>query len=161
MDGHHQLASKNVFYENSVKVPFMMQYKGAIPGGQVDQVSLISNGLDVLPTICDYAGINIPEHLLGKSARAIAEAKTSTVWRDYVVSENPIGRMLRSQQYKYCVYDHGKIRESLVDLKKDPGEMNNLALNPEYDPILKQHRQLLQEWIEASKDQEAKAFAIP
>ena len=31
MDGSHRLASKNVFYENSVGVPFIMQYKGVIP----------------------------------------------------------------------------------------------------------------------------------
>jgi arylsulfatase A-like enzyme len=161
MDGHHQLASKNVFYENSVKVPFIMQYKGAIPGDQLNQVSLVSNGLDVLPTICDYAGVKIPEHLLGQSARALAEGQSNVTWRDYVVSENPNGRMLRSGRYKYCVYDHGKIRESLINLKKDPGEMNNLALSPEYETVLKEHRSYLQEWIKVSKDKEAQSFAIP
>ena len=110
MDGHHQLASKNVFYENSVEVPFMMRYKGVIPGNQVNSSSLISNGLDVLPTICDYAGVKIPEHLLGKSARQLAEAQKEVTWRNYVVAENINGRMLRSDHFKYCVYDHGKIK---------------------------------------------------
>ena len=161
MDGHHQLASKNVFYENSVKVPFIMQYKGCIPGDQLNQVSLVSNGLDVLPTICDYAGVKIPDHLLGQSTRALAEGQSNVTWRDYVVSENPNGRMLRSGRYKYCVYDHGEIRESLIDLKKDPGEMNNLALSPEYETVLKKHRSYLQEWIKVSRDKEAQTFAIP
>ncbi len=39
----------------------------------------------------------------------------------------PAGRMLRTARYKYCVYDQGEHRESLVDLEADPGAMNNLA----------------------------------
>ena len=73
MDGSHRLASKNVFYENSVGVPFIMQYKGVIPAGVVDNKSLISNGLDVLPTLCDYAGVSAPNYLLGRSLRPLAE----------------------------------------------------------------------------------------
>ena len=54
--------------------------------------------------------------------------------------------MVRSQRYKYCVYDHGEHRESLVDLESDPGEMVNLAADPKHRKILLQHRQMLAEW---------------
>ena len=57
MDGSHRLASKNLFYEESVGVPFLMQYKGVIPAGRVDTRNIVSNGLDVLPTLCDLAGV--------------------------------------------------------------------------------------------------------
>ena len=56
MDGSHRLASKNVFYENSVGVPFIMQYKGVIPTGVVDNKSLISNGLDAV----SYTHLTLP-----------------------------------------------------------------------------------------------------
>jgi arylsulfatase A-like enzyme len=59
------------------------------------------------------------------------------------------GRMVRSQRYKYCVYDHGEHRESLVDLESDPGEMINLAGDPQHHKILRQHRQMLAEWCAA------------
>jgi arylsulfatase A-like enzyme len=68
--------------------------------------------------------------------------------------------MLRSDRYKYCVYIEGNQRESLVDLQKDPGELNNLATHPEYQDILYSHQNYLQQWIEESNDQEAKSFAI-
>lgn len=160
MDGSHRLASKNVFYENSVGVPFIMQYKGVIPAGAVDNRSLISNGLDVLPTLCDYAGVAIPKYLLGRTLRPLAEGRDDNARRPYVVAENNTGRMLRSDRYKYCVYTSGVIRESLVDLQADPGEMKNLAGLPPFQKALNKHRQHLQQWIVESNDTEAKAFAI-
>ena len=160
MDGSHRLASKNVFYEESVGVPFMMQYKGVIPAGVVDKRSLVTNGLDTLPTLCDYAGISIPDYLLGRSLQSLAEGKGDNARRPYVVAENNTGRMLRTSRYKYCVYISGTPRESLVDLQKDPGEMRNLVALPEYRDVLNKHRNYLKQWIVESKDQEAQAFAI-
>ena len=68
--------------------------------------------------------------------------------------------MIRSQRFKYCVYNEGKIRESLVDMKNDPGEMKNLAALPEYRDALIEHRGFLNQWIEESGDTEAKVFAV-
>ena len=68
--------------------------------------------------------------------------------------------MIRSARFKYCVYPSGTIRESLVDLKKDPGEMKNLASLPDYQDTLRDHRQYLCQWIEESGDREAKSFVV-
>ena len=160
MDGSHRLASKNVFYENSAGVPFIMQYKGVIPPNQVDEKSLVSNGLDVVPTLCDYAGVSAPEYLLGRSLRPVAENQKDNSRRPFIVAENNTGRMLRTARFKYCVYKEGGIRESLVDLVKDPGEMNNLAGRKGFEKHLNKHREFMQKWIAESKDAEAKAFAI-
>jgi arylsulfatase A-like enzyme len=160
MDGSHRLASKNVFYENSVGVPFIMQYKGVIPPGQVDEKSLVSNGLDVLPTLCDYAGVEVPGYLLGRSLRSVAEKQGDNARRPYVVAENNTGRMIRSDHYKYCVYTSGKIRESLVDLRADPGEMKNLAGKAGFEKHLNRHREFLKQWIRESNDVTAKTFAV-
>ena len=160
MDGSHRLSSKNVFYENSTGVPFIMQYKGVIPPNQVDEKSLVSNGLDVVPTLCDYAGVSPPEYLLGRSLRLVAENQKDNARRPFVVAENNTGRMLRTSRFKYCVYKEGEIRESLVDLVKDPGEMNNLAGRKGFEKHLNKHRELMQNWIIESNDDKAKAFAV-
>lgn len=160
MDGSHRLASKNLFYEESVGVPFIMQFKRVIPAGIVDERNLVSNGLDVLPTLFDYAATQIPESMLGRSLRTLVEGRGTEVRRSYVVAENNTGRMLRTARYKYCIYNSGQNRESLVDLQKDPGEMNNLAGIPEYKDILNRHRALLLEWIAESRDEEAEEFSI-
>ena len=152
MDASHRLASKGLFYEESVRVPFLLKYTGVIPAGKTDDEHLVSTGLDILPTLCDYAGIAPPKTLLGRSLRPIAEGKPVDDWRPYVVSENAWGRMIRGERFKYCVYDSGTIRESLVDLKADPGEMKNLATLPEYRETLLDHRRYFGQWIKESGD---------
>ena len=160
MDACHRLASKGRFYDQSVRVPLLMKYKGAILPGRVDDEHLVSSGLDILPTLCDYAGVAVPKTLLGSSLRAIAEGKPADDWRQYVVTENHTGRMIRSERFKYCVYNEGKARESLVDMKNDPGELENLVSAPIYRRVLIEHRKYLEHWIEASGDGQAKAFAV-
>jgi len=160
MDSAHKLEHKQVLYEESVRVPFIMSFKGVIPEGIVDDTHLISNGLDLLPTLCDYAGIEIPEKLHGKSMRPLAERGNVGRWRDFVVSESQLGRMLRTDRFKYCIFASGKNREQLTDMKNDPGEMKNLATNEEYKDILKTHRRLLRRWIEISGDRIGASYII-
>jgi arylsulfatase A-like enzyme len=158
MDASHQLSSKGLFYEESVGVPFIMKYTGVIPAARVDQEHLVSTGLDILPTLCDYAEIKPPTHLLGKSLRKIAEGEPVNEWRSYVASENDWCRMIRSQRFKYCVYDSGDNRESLVDLEKDSAEMQNLSNSQQYKRVLDEHRQHLKEWLKLSGDTAGSKF---
>ncbi len=160
MDASHRLASKGFFYEESVTVPFLMKHKGVIAPGTVNANHAVSTGLDILPTLCDYAGVASPETSLGMSLRPIAEGKPAARPRPFVVSENYYGRMLRTARFKYCVYNSGTQRESLIDMTADPGEMKNLASLPRYQDALIEHRRYLGEWIEESNDAHARDFAI-
>ena len=82
--------------------------------------------------------------------------------RDYVISETMFargsrnlgatGRMLRTEKYKYCIYDKGDQREQLFDMQNDPGEMINLAVQEEYRDELEKHRKILAEWAKRTKD---------
>ena len=147
MDSAHKLEHKSVLYEEAVRIPFIMSYKGMISPGKINNRHLISNGLDLLPTLCDYAGISIPGGIPGASIRSLAEGKNDARWRDHLVVESQNGRMIRTQRYKYCTYDSGINREQLIDLKDDPGEMKNLAGDENFADILKKHRQLLNQWV--------------
>jgi len=160
MDGSHRLEHKSMFFEESTGVPFIVSFKGVTKPGLVDDQHLVSSGMDLIPTLCDYAGITAPATLLGRSVRALAEGRTSPKWREYVASETHYGRMLRSGRYKYCVYESGNRREQLVDLEKDPGEMRNVAADPAYADVLKQHRQFMREWVETNHDKIAAAYLV-
>ena len=151
MDSAHKLEHKQVLYEESVRVPFIISYAGRIPAGVIDNTHLVSNGLDLLPTLCDYAGIKTPEGLSGKSMRPLAEGK-AVEWRDFVVAESHYSRMVRTKRFKYCIYDSGRHREQLIDMVNDPGEMKNLAEDEKYKDVLEKHRQLLHDWIEKTGD---------
>jgi choline-sulfatase len=152
MDSAHKMEHKSVLYEEAVRVPFIMSYKGEIREGVVDDTHLVSNGLDLLPTLCNYAGIETPKALQGRSLRTLAERTDTEQWRDLVVSESQNGRMLRTDRFKYCIYDFGGRREQLTDMKNDPGEMTNLAAVPAFKSVLDKHRWLLKSWVDRTGD---------
>jgi len=160
MDSAHKLEHKSVLYEESVRVPFIMNYKGMISEGIVDDTHLISNGMDLFPTLCDYAGIQAPEGLHGRSLRPLAQGEESKRWRDFVVTESQNARMLRTGRFKYCIYDSGGHREQLIDIKNDPGETKNLAEIGDYKDILDVHRKLLREWVEKTGDSIAAQYIV-
>jgi arylsulfatase A-like enzyme len=150
MDGAHKKVHKGDFYEESSRVPFIVAGPGVIQS--VDNKHLISSSVDLIPTLCDFAGIEISEGVQGRSIKPLAVGKQPENWRKFVVSENSIGRMVRSDRFKYILYRKGKNREMLFDIIKDPGEMINLALNSDYENILLEHRKLLESWIKETRD---------
>ena len=56
-DASHKMEHKSTFYEESARIPLVVMHKGTAPAGRVDETHLVSNGLDLLPTVCDYAGL--------------------------------------------------------------------------------------------------------
>jgi arylsulfatase A-like enzyme len=146
MDASHHLEHKSVFYDEASRVPFIVSWKGVTRPGLVDRKHLVSTGLDLIPTLCDFAGIPAPAALKGRSVRALAEGREPASWPETIVVENGESRMLRSARYKYVVYASGARREMLTDMVVDPGEMKNLALDPAFLSVLQEHRRLLKEW---------------
>jgi len=158
MDASHRLASKRFFYEESARVPLIVRPPGGLRAGRVDRSHLVSTGLDLLPTLCDYAGITPPPGLLGRSLRPLIEGRVPPDWRSFVVCEERNGRMVRSTRFKYCVYADGTLEETLFDLEADPGELRNLAGDPSRASVLAEHRRLLREWVAATGDADGMRF---
>jgi choline-sulfatase len=152
MDASHRLEHKSVLYDEATRVPLIVSWKGVTKPGVIDREHLISTGQDLIPTLCDFAGITVPSSLKGRSVRALAEGRTPTTWRDAQVVENGDSRMVRSARYKYIVYASGARREMLVDMKSDPGEMKNLAQEPTLSSVLKEHRELLKTWYQQNNE---------
>jgi arylsulfatase A-like enzyme len=149
MNGAHKSVAKNFFYDESSRVPFIIAGPG-VKEGVVDHKHFISGSTDLFSTFCDYAGVTIPEHLHGRSVRKIAEGKSPKGWREYVISENIGGRMLRTKEFKYIYYKEGF--EVLYDMKDDPGEMENLAVNPKYRKQMDGYKLQLKQWCERTND---------
>jgi len=143
MDASHRMEHKTVFYEEAARIPLIVSQKGRTKPGAVDTTHLVSNGLDLLPTLCDYAHITPPGDLKGLSFRPLAEGKTPDTWRKELLVENEIGTMLRAENYKYSRHDKGANREMLMDLTADPGEMKNLASDPAHAKVLTDLRRRL------------------
>jgi choline-sulfatase len=158
MDGSHKMVHKGVFYEESTRVPFLMAGPGVEQG--VDRKHLVSSSLDLIPTFCDFAGVEIPSDVHGYSLKTIAMGETPENWREFVISENGKGRMVRSARYKYNLYKGGEPREMLVDLENDPGEMKNLATLAEYRDVMEAHRGMLYEWTKKVDDKMIESHLI-
>ncbi len=126
MDAAHRMEHKTALYEEACHIPFIVSPAGTTARGRVD-VHLVSNGLDLVPTVCDYAGLTPPDDLQGLSVRALAEGRAVPTWREYVPIESAIGRAIVTERYKYVLYDTGAHREQLMDLQDNPPEMRNAA----------------------------------
>lgn len=162
--GAHGFNQKTVFYDESARVPLIVSWKGKTPSAASDK--LLNTGIDILPTLLDAAGLDIPPSLPGRSVLPLALGEPVADWREYVVVQNDLaqageidgfrptmeGRMVRTDRYKYCVYNRGTQRESLVDMQADPGETTNLAVDPAYRSVLLEHRKLLAEFGEKYDD---------
>jgi choline-sulfatase len=142
---HHQMTRKNLLYEEALAVPLVMSLPGEIGGGRAD-ASHVASGLDIVPTVCDYAGVDAPPQMRGRSLRPALEQRNAT-WREFVVSEvnDNSGRAVRSDRYKYIKYADDPV-EQLFDMQEDPGEVSNLADDASHADVLADHRAMLRDW---------------
>lgn len=147
-DASHKMEHKTVLYEESANIPFIAMFKGKISPGQVNTKSLVSNGLDLLPTICDYAGINGQSDPRGISLRSLFEGNNVTS-RKTLGIESEIGKMVVSEDgFKYVRYDVIGIEERLMDLNIDPYEKTHVTNNKSYSKeLLRLRKSFNQEWF--------------
>jgi choline-sulfatase len=148
MDSAHRMEHKTALYEESAHVPFLVRGPKGSLRGIVDDEHLISNGLDLFPTLCDYAGVEPPEELRGLSFRPLVERETDVPWREGVMVESEIGRLFTTGRYKFVRYTLGKETEQLYDLQVDPGEMHDHSKEPENAEIVARHREMLDRELE-------------
>lgn len=133
MQGAHHATQKNLPYEECQRVPLIISGKGIVTN-QVDG-SLVCNGTDLIPTICELAGITAPTGLPGISLAKRALGTGTVYQRQHLYTEGDgFSQIIENPNYKYTRFELTEgINEMLIDLKNDPGEMVNVAKsNPDY-----------------------------
>jgi choline-sulfatase len=148
MSASHRMEHKSTLYEESANIPFMVMWKGHIPAGRINKENLVSNGLDLLPTICDYAGIEGIADLRGKSLRPLLEGK-DVEWRETLGVESEIGKMVIDKNgLKYIRYDADGLEEQLLNLKEDPFETTHFTNELKYKEKLETLKHIYEnEWF--------------
>lgn len=152
--GEHGLIDKRQFYEESVKVPFLVYCPELFEGGKT--VTKMVQNVDVAPTILDAAGLEKPAYMPGKSIINLLKG-AETKWRDEIFYEyyweydypmTPTIYGVRTDKYKYIrswgIWD----THELYDLENDPNEIHNLAQNPKYSDIEKKLAGDLFDWLQ-------------
>lgn len=148
MNGSHQLIMKNRFYEESARIPFILAGPG-IKKGVVDTETLACNGQDLIPTLCDFAGIKKPQNLTGVSLKPIMTGATKKLDRDYLFIESTAGYMVMDGRYKYALYDGTGNIELLTDIKSDPLEKHNFAKDAKTKAVKEKLNKKLLTWMES------------
>jgi len=165
--GRHGLTGKQNLYEHTWRVPFIVKGPGIEAGKRVEGNIYL---LDILPTVCDLAGIEIPESVQGKSFKPVLkgekELMRDAMYGVYCGGPKPGMRCVKKGDWKLVKYDlmDGTIRKTqLFNLAENPneylpehhktGEMEtNLASNPLYADKLAEMEALLLEQMKANDD---------
>ncbi len=133
MLGNHRMWAKRLFYEWSANVPMILLGRDGderVGSNRVDH--RLVGWQDVMPTLLDLAGIDIPETVEGISM--VGEERRSFFYGEVGEDDNAC-RMIHEGRYKLIYYPVGNHRQ-LFDLETDPDEMNDLASESTHSAML-------------------------
>lgn len=158
--GDHGLTEKHFTYEEPIRVPLLLQYPNKIHK-QTIKKHLVST-LDIAPTILDYASVDIPVQMDGKSLKPLLDKpNTSPQWRNelfFSTTQHQIA--LRTEKFKLIQSLTDIKHFELYDLESDPRELQSVYNDPEYQHIRQEMRLRLRQRIEKNGWSPRKLYAI-
>jgi N-acetylglucosamine-6-sulfatase len=135
--GEHRRHDKRIPYEESIRIAFLVSYPRSVPAGRRCEALVLNT--DLAPTVLDYAGIEIPKTVQGKSLRRVLEGSDKplrdAIFHEYYVDlVHTYPRMLcvRTRDMKYITYPDIDDIDDMYDLARDPHELVNVAEDPAY-----------------------------
>ena len=161
--GDHWLGEKDLFHEQSVKVPLIVcDPRSAADGTRGTVNDELVETIDLAATFIEVAGGAVPDHIVeGRSLLPFLRGETPAEWRDYAVSEydysmTPMAKeldvspekarlfMIADKKWKF-MHAPG-FRPMLFDLVADPQELRDVGSDPEFTSIVTMMETRLQEW---------------
>ncbi len=156
MLGKHGLWGKRLFYEESANIPMLLVgIQGDERVGHHRTDERLVAWRDVMPTLLDLAGIEIPDSVEGISMVAGRG-------REWFYGECGEGagatRMIHDGRFKLIYYPVGN-RVQLFDLREDPRELADLSASPAHSEVRERLTRLLigqlyggdEQWAEGEK----------
>ncbi len=170
--GEHNYIDKRWMYEESIRMPFLIRYPAEIePGRVIDD--LITNA-DFAPLMMDYAGLETPGYMQGRSFRPVLGDRPPTDWREAVYyrywmhgdgARRPAHYGVRTDRHKLIFFYGLPLDQTdnapttpgweLYDLQKDPHEMDNVYEDPAYEETVEQLKDVLLEKKRQLDDRDA------
>jgi arylsulfatase A-like enzyme len=149
MLGDHGQWGKNCAYEGATRVPLLIQFPETWDRDPVGVVDRPVGLQDIMPTILDAAGVDIPDTVEGRSLLELCDDPERDDWRSAYHGEfSPESSVQKACQFlvdeerKY-VWNPVTGREQLFDLGADPHEERDLAGDPAHAATLQQFRRRL------------------
>ena len=135
--GEHGQWMKQAVFEYSARSPLMMSGAGVPRAGVACGRTV--EFLDLYPTLADLCGLkDVPTSLHGKSLRPLLD-NPSAAWDRPAITQvhrnnqgsTVRGYSLRTERYRYSMWNGGAEGEELYDYSRDPRELKNLAAAPD------------------------------
>ena len=134
MAGEHGLWWKRTYYEASAGVPLLISGPDLAQGEtQPAVVELV----DLFPTCCDWAGIDVPEGLDGESLVSLLsgnpDSRRKHTARSELLGGNPITRFRMVRDGRLKAVDFPVAPPRFFDMMENPNETIDLASTPPAD----------------------------
>jgi arylsulfatase A-like enzyme len=161
--GDHWLVQKIGWFDTAYHVPLIVR----APGVDARVVDVMSEHVDVLPTIADLLGASVPTQCDGRSLMPWLRGETVHGWRNEVrhemdlrdpastFLEEAFGVTLEECSLAVLRDDHGKYVQFaghhvfpaiFFDLDDDPAQLVNRASDPAYAPKVLEYAQRMLAW---------------
>ncbi|MEW4527262.1 sulfatase [Maioricimonas sp. JC845] len=134
--GEHKLWCKHSCFETSMHIPLIIRAPG-IKGGR--RTDAMTETIDLYPTLCELAGLPLPDHLQGESLVARLRDPDAN-WEDTAVGRYKTGDTIRTDRYRFSEYlgQKGKrLGRMLYDHQADPGEDTNIVRQTDSAELVK------------------------
>jgi arylsulfatase A-like enzyme len=176
--GDHNLWCKHTNFEQATRTPLII----SSPKVKSSKTNSTTEFVDIFPTLCALAGLEIPTNLAGKSLVSVMK-KPATIVKEYAVSQYPrsnggtetersgyadskvMGYSIRNQQYRFTLWMGNNFRSSqpfnkdyiigteLYDYKNDPLEKANVAKENKYAATSKKMYQQIIDFFKSQQKQ--------
>jgi len=161
----HWMVGKMSYFEQSFRIPLIVRAPGkAMDGARGQRVSAFSEAIDIMPTVLDLIGADIPNQCDGASLAPFLRGTPPARWRaaahweidfrdpfdDQTEATLGIGPdlcvlgVVRGERYKYVHF--AALPPVLFDLLEDPDELVNLADDPAHREVLATCAQAMLSW---------------
>ena len=145
MFGAHGRRAKNIFYDEAIRVPFMIKYGSKLPSGRRD---FCFNTVDIMPSLLSLMGFDYPSEVEGEDLSSCLLGAADNSSGSLLMGTGPTAiygngfewRAIRNKEYTYAVYRKDK-SEYLFDNINDPHQMKNLINDPCYSEIAEKLRE--------------------
>jgi len=166
--GDHHLLGKGSYFDEDFRIPLIIRTPGEkMINRHARCVEAFTENVDILSTVLDYFGADIPAQCNGSSLMPFIRGERPKKWRTEAYSEvdfrylglHPdvfpekelgIGfeecsfNIIRDEHYKYVHFT--ALPPLFFDLNNDPGELNNLADDPTYTDLVLKYAQRMLSW---------------
>jgi arylsulfatase A-like enzyme len=166
--GDHWLGEKELFHDQSVRIPLIVFDPRAEADATRGTVSdALVESIDLAPTFLEAIGASVPGHILeGRSLEPLLHGKQPETWRAFAISEYDYSAtsmagalnlaprdsrlfMVATERWK-MVHAEGGFRPMLFDLDNDPDELNDLGGRQDHDAVIAELYDHLFAWARRS-----------